>query len=78
MKINIKARLKNTTFVVSMATLVVSFVYKILSLADIVPKVSENEILELISLLVNVLAFSGVIVDPTTKGFSDSDRAMTY
>jgi phi LC3 family holin len=27
---------------------------------------------------VNILAFVGVIVDPTTSGVNDSERAMTY
>lgn len=78
MKINFKARMKNKAFVVGVATLVVSFLYKLLAAMDIVPAVSENEILELIGLAVNVLALVGVIVDPTTKGVSDSDRAMLY
>ncbi len=78
MKINIKARLKNKTFVVSVITLTISFIYKLLALTDIVPEVSENELLELISLFINMLALAGVVVDPTTNGFSDSERAMTY
>jgi phi LC3 family holin len=32
----------------------------------------------LFTMLVNILAFVGVIVDPTTDGFNDSDRAMLY
>ena len=78
MKINIKARLKNKTFLISAVTLAVSFVYKLLALAKIVPAISEYDILELCGLCVNVLALAGVIVDPTTHGISDSDRAMTY
>ena len=78
LKINIKARLKNKAFVVSTVTLVVSFVYKLLALAEIVPPVAEYEILELCGLCVNVLALAGVVVDPTTRGVSDSDRAMSY
>jgi phi LC3 family holin len=78
MKINFKARMKNKAFVVGVATLLISFVYKLLAAMDIVPAVSENEILELVGLAVNVLALVGVIVDPTTDGVSDSDRAMLY
>ncbi len=78
MKINFKARMKNKAFVVGVVTLLVSFVYKLLAAMDIVPAVSESEILELIGLAVNLLALVGVIVDPTTKGVSDSDRAMLY
>ena len=78
MKINIKARLKNKVFVLSVSALVVSFVYQMLSAFDIVPKITESEITGLITVVVNILALMGVIVDPTTEGISDSDRAMTY
>lgn len=78
MKINFKVRMKNKAFVVGVATLLVSFLYKLLAAMEIVPAVSENEILELVGLAVNVLALVGVIVDPTTEGVSDSDRAMLY
>ena len=78
MKINLKARLKNKTFVLSASALVVSFVYQMLSAFDIVPKITENEISGLITMGVNFLAFLGVVVDPTTEGINDSERAMTY
>lgn len=78
MKINLKARLKNKMFVLSASALVVSFVYQMLSAFDIVPKITENEIIGLITMAVNILAFIGVLVDPTTEGVSDSERAMTY
>ncbi len=78
MKINIKARLKNKMFVLSASALIISFVYQMLGAFDIVPKVTENEISGLVTLFVNILAFVGVLVDPTTEGISDSDRAMTY
>ena len=78
MKINFKARLKNKMFVLSASALVVSFVYQMLSAFDIVPKITESEITGLITVMVNILALMGVVVDPTTEGISDSDRAMTY
>lgn len=78
MKINLKARLKNRMFVLSASALIVSFVYQMLSAFDIVPKITENEVTGLVTLAVNILAFFGVLVDPTTEGISDSDRAMTY
>lgn len=78
MKINIKARLKNKMFVLSASALVVSFVYQMLSAFDIVPQITENEVTGLITMAVNILAFIGVLVDPTTEGINDSERAMTY
>lgn len=78
MKINWKARFKNKAFVISFATVVVAFVYQVLALFDVVPKISENNIVTLITMFVNFLAGLGIVVDGTTEGISDSDRAMTY
>lgn len=78
MKINFKARLKNKTFIISMAALIVSLIYRILMMFNVLPSVSEGEIADVVSMVVNILALAGVVVDPTTEGFEDSDRAMTY
>ena len=78
MKINWKARFKNKAFIVTFVTLIISFVYQILGLFEIVPAVSESSAINVITIIVNVLATLGVLVDPTTNGVSDSQRAMTY
>jgi phi LC3 family holin len=78
LKLNIKARLKNKTFLISIAVLTVALIYRVLSLFGVFPTVAENEILELIGMAVNILALVGVVVDPTTEGLNDSERAMTY
>ncbi len=77
-KINWKVRFKNKTFLVSMGALVISFVYEVLSMLQIVPAISENEVLQLLYIVINILGVMGVIVDPTTKGIGDSERALTY
>lgn len=78
MKINWKARFKNKAFTITFITLIISFVYQMLSLFDVVPSVSEDTLINLVTIVVNVLATLGVVLDPTTEGISDSDRAMTY
>lgn len=78
MKINWKARFKNKTFVITFLTLVIVFIYQILGLFGVVPPVSEQALVNAITMLVNILAFVGVIVDPTTDGMNDSERAMLY
>lgn len=78
MKINIKARLKNKVFVLSASALIISFVYRLLDVLGVVPHITESEITELFAMAVNILAFFGVLVDPTTDGFGDSERALTY
>jgi phi LC3 family holin len=78
MKINIQARFKNKIFLISMSVLLVSIIYKVLSLFGIAPSIDENAILEVVSMVVDFLALLGVVVDPTTKGINDSERALTY
>ena len=78
MTINWKVRFKNKAFVVSFATIAIGFVYQVLGLFGITPPISDSVVINLITTFVNVLAMVGVVVDPTTEGISDSDRAMTY
>ena len=78
MKINWKARFKNKTFVITFLTLVIAFAYQILGLFGVVPPISEQTLVNVITMLVNILAFVGVVIDPTTDGMNDSDRAMLY
>lgn len=78
MKLNWKARFKNKTFVISFVTLIVAFVYQMLGLFGIVPSISESSIVNVVTIVINILVTFGVLVDPTTNGVSDSDRAMTY
>lgn len=78
MKINIKERLKNKVFLLAAIALIISFVYQLLGMFGVVPPITENEILEIVTMGVNILAFFGVLVDPTTAGMSDSERALTY
>lgn len=78
MKINIKERLKNKVFLLAAIALIISFVYQLLGMFGVVPRISENEIEGLVTMAVNILAFFGVLVDPTTAGMSDSERALTY
>jgi phi LC3 family holin len=78
MKINWKVRFKNKTFLASFAALLVTFVYNILALFDVTAQIQQNDIMQMITILLTVLAGLGVIVDPTTAGIEDSNRAMTY
>ena len=78
MKINIEARLKNKVFLISISVLLISIIYKVLSLFGIAPSIDENAVLEGVSMVIDFLALLGVVVDPTTKGINDSERALTY
>jgi phi LC3 family holin len=78
MKVNWKARFKNKVFLISFLALLISFVYNVLGMFDVVPAISESQVSEFITIIVNVLGVLGVVVDPTTQGVSDSERALTY
>lgn len=78
MKINLKVRMKNKTFVITMLTTVIAFIYQILAMFEIVAPINKEQVTQVIMLLVNILVGFGILVDPTTKGVSDSERALGY
>ena len=78
MKINWKVRLRNKTWLASMIALVVSFLYDLLAMLDYVPPLSEDWLMSALQTLLTLLTALGVVIDPTTEGAADSDRAMNY
>lgn len=78
MKINWKVRFKNKTWLTMFISLIVGFVFNILKMFDIVPAITENTIMTAVSQVLTFLGLLGVIVDPTTAGLEDSNRAMSY
>ena len=78
MKINWKVRLRNKTWVASLLALVVTFAYNLLAMLEIVPAVSEEWVMGVIQTVLTLLTALGVLIDPTTQGVQDSDRAMLY
>ncbi|MCR5566748.1 MAG: phage holin [Clostridiales bacterium] len=78
MKINWRVRFKNKAWLGSFLSLIVGFVYSLLALFDVFPEVTENLVLRLMNQALTFLGLIGVIVDPTTAGLEDSDRAMGY
>ena len=78
MGINWKVRFKNKVWLGSFLSLVVGFVYSLLALFDVFPAVTQNLVVQLLNQLLTFLGLIGVIVDPTTAGVGDSERAMGY
>lgn len=78
MKINWKVRLRNKTWLTAIIALVVSFVYDLLASFDVVPAVGEDWVLSTAQTVLTLLTMLGVVIDPTTPGAGDSERAMTY
>ena len=78
MKMNWKVRFKNKTWLSMFISLIVGFIFNMLKLFDVVPVVTENTIMNIVSQVLTLLGLLGVLVDPTTAGIGDSNRAMTY
>lgn len=80
MKINWKVRLKNKNFWLTAIPALLLLIQVIaavfgfnLDLGDL-----GNKLLEVVNAAFALLAILGIVTDPTTKGLSDSDLAMTY
>lgn len=78
MKINWKVRLKNPVFWMTMIPALASFVYTVLGCFGVVPSISEDVLVNALTSIITALATVGVLVDPTTKNVSDSNKAMMY
>ena len=78
MKINWKVRFKNKVWLGSFFSLIVGFVYSLLALFDVFPAVTQSLVVQLLNQVLTFLGLIGVIVDPTTAGLGDSERAMGY
>lgn len=81
--INWKVRFKNKRFVL---TFVAGLLVLVKQLATIfgyelhIEHLSDNlnNVIDTIFTLLTALGVAGIVNDPTTKGFSDSEQAMTY
>ena len=78
MKINFKVRAKNPVFWLTVSPAVVTLVYTILGACGVVPSLSEDAVTNIVTAIVSALTTLGVLVDPTTKGVGDSERALEY
>lgn len=76
--INWKARFRNKVWLASFIAFIVGTVFSFLAMFDVHPSISENFILEIADKVLTLLGLIGIIVDPTTEGIKDSERAMTY
>ena len=78
MKINWKVRFQNKVWLTSFIALVLSFIYNMLGLLNIEPIITQNDAGQIVSQILLILGMLGVVVDPTTEGVEDSNRAMNY
>lgn len=80
MKINLLVRFKNKAFWLSLIPALLLVAQTIASLFgynwDFI--VLNQQITAIINAVFAVLSILGIVVDPTTAGFGDSQRALTY
>lgn len=78
MKMNWKVRFKNKVWLTAFISAIVTFIFTILGMFDIFPAITENQIMRVVNAVLMFLSLTGVVVDPTTAGVGDSDRALSY
>lgn len=80
MNINWKVRIANKQFWLQIIPAVILLVQAVANVFGIVIDLSEIgvKLVEVVNALFSVLVIVGVVTDPTTKGLSDSEQAMTY
>lgn len=78
MKINWKVRLKNPMFWLTVIPAVITFIYTVLGAFDVVPALSQDVVVNIVTAIITALTTIGVLIDPTTKGVGDSERALGY
>lgn len=78
MKMNWKVRFKNKVWLGMFLSLIVGFIFNLLKMFEVYPPFTENTVMNIINQALTFLGLIGVIVDPTTAGIEDSNRAMGY
>ena len=78
--INWKVRIKNDKFWIALIPAVLLLIQAVAAVFGFSLDLSElgNRLLDVVNALFAVLAILGVVVDPTTEGVGDSERALNY
>lgn len=77
---NILVRMKNKTFWLTLVPAVIVLIQAVASVFGFTLDLGElgNQLIAVVNAVFVVLSILGIFVDPTTKGVSDSEQAMTY
>ena len=80
MKINWKVRVKNKNFWLTIIPAFLVLVQVILAVFGVKIDIGDigNKLIAVVNAAFVVLSILGIVTDPTTKGVSDSEQAMTY
>lgn len=79
-KINWKVRVKNVNFWVALIPAILLVIQQVAGIFGFTLDLGDvgDKLMSLAYSIFAVLAIIGVVNDPTTKGISDSSRALTY
>ncbi|MEY9975817.1 phage holin [Lysinibacillus sp. RC79] len=78
MKINWKVRLQHKQFWVSLIALLIVLANQIAGIFHVDITIYNDQITAISETILSILGLLGIIIDPTTKGTSDSTQAMDY
>lgn len=78
--INWIVRIKNKAFWVALIPTVLLLIQVVAAVFGYILDLGDlgNKLLDVVNAVFAVLAILGVVTDPTTKGITDSDQALTY
>lgn len=78
--INWKVRIKNKTFWLALIPAILVLIQVILALFGVSFDITDlqEKLLAVVNAAFVLLTVLGIVVDPTTKGVSDSEQARTY
>ncbi|WP_332649824.1 phage holin [Lysinibacillus sp. 54212] len=79
MRINWRVRVRHKTFLVALFSLLLLLSQQVAAIFgyELTAQISE-QLTSIFNTILSILVLLGVVVDPTTKGMSDSERACTY
>lgn len=80
-KINWKVRIKNKMFWVTVVPALCLLIETVLAMFGVdvhLDYIGNVPTIDVLNAILTALAVMGVIVDPTTQGIGDSERAMEY
>lgn len=80
MKINWKVRIKNKVFWIAFIPAMLMLIKTVANVfgLEIDLHVVETNLLGVVEAVFVLLGIMGIVTDPTTKGVSDSEQALTY
>ena len=78
MQINWKVRLQHKQFWVSLIALLIVLANQIAGIFHVDITIYNEQVTAITETILSILAMLGIVVDPTTSGLSDSNKALKY